>query len=189
VSWNPIAALSRLVSRIARPELIISDFDFFALKPIIKNGDCLVSRVDYQLSNVIEKILTGSFYGHAAIYLNGFVYEASTHGVRKISLAKFCYTKDGIGLCQLPGPDWTEDQCDKMFDFLEAQMGEPYDYSFDWDTDARWYCSKLVYLAWAHAHAKDVEAISVTEELSKRVITPQNIWNSTLKIETYGETQ
>jgi uncharacterized protein YycO len=184
-----VELLSRLVAWFSRPDVIITDEDVRSICATIKDGDALITRTNYQMSNLVEYILTGSFYGHAAIYLNGYVYEATTHGVRRETLERFCYSKDGIGICTLPGPDWTGIQVALMQSFCMAQFGEPYDYSFDWWTDKKWYCSKLVFKAWVEARPEAARAVRVTQVLDSATVTPQNIWDSTVQIKTYGVTQ
>jgi uncharacterized protein YycO len=164
------SAIVKAVSKVSIPERHI------------KNGDCLVSRTDWELSNFFEYALTGSFYGHAAIYFDGYVYEAVTSGVRKISLERFLFTKDAIGLCRLPGPDWTVNQCIMMKSFLDAQIGEAYDYGFSWTAQDRWYCSKLVFSAWHEADPKDADAIRTKRILGETKIIPQDVWDSSVKI-------
>jgi uncharacterized protein YycO len=178
--------VSKFISRICRPEPAITDAEVVNIKSILKNGDCLVSRVDYELSNVVEKLLTGSFWNHAALYSNGYVYEAVTGGVRKVSLEKFCYMKDGIGLCRLPGSDWTVEQINSMVKFCEDQSGEPYDFSFEWGTTTKWYCSKLVFMAWKAAGAKELDAIQSINAFGLRKVIPQNMWDSIVQIKRYG---
>lgn len=175
------------ISKVCKPEPIIQDSDVSDIASKIQPGDLLVSRTDYELSNVVEKLLTGSFWGHAAIYLDGYVYEAVTKGVRKTSLEKFCYTKDAVGLGRLPGPAWTPDQLAAMKAFCESKISEPYDYSLIWGTMRKWYCSKLVYFAWKTGAPKDVAAIQTTDELDMIKITPQNVWNSCQQIQAFGE--
>lgn len=183
---NITSYLSHSVAKISKPEPQIKDEDVFDIRLKIKNGDCLVSRTDYELSNVCEKILTGSYWGHAAIYFDGFIYEAVTGGVRKVSFEKFCYMKDGLGLVRLPGSDWTLEQCSIMTKFLDTLIGEQYDYSFDWGNVKKWYCSKLVFKAWEQGDAKEAEAVGSVTILGTKRIIPQNIWDSLPRIAHYG---
>jgi uncharacterized protein YycO len=183
---NFIAFITQAISKVSKPEPQINDADVSLLKFFLKNGDCLITRTDYELSNFCEKLLTGSFYGHAAIYLNGWVYEATTTGVRRVSLEKFAFSKDGIALCRLQGPDWTKEQIDKMEQFCFAQLGKPYDYSIDWGSTISWFCSKLVYFAFQKGQAKDLSAIETTETLGLMEITPQNLFNSLFTVACLG---
>ena len=180
--------LAKAVSKVARPELIIEDADVAKIRANLKNGDALVTRVNFELSNEIEKFLTGSFWGHVGIYLDGHVYEAVTGGVRKVTLEKFCYIKDGIGLCRLQGSDWTPEQVAGMVEFCEAQHGEPYDFSLDWGPTNKWYCSKLVYFAWNIGKVTETEAIESINLLGLKKIAPQNVWDSTVQVLKCGYT-
>lgn len=183
---NIAGKIAKVISKVCRPEAVIDDEMFKQLKAQLRNGDCLVTRTDWEFSNWVEKVLTGSFYGHAAIYLNGVIFEATTKGVREISLERFCFMRDGIGLARLPGPDWTEDQISKMEKFCIEQMGEPYDFSFSWATDAKWYCSKYVLNAWRMGGAEDATAILAVQMLGQPRILPEDIWNKTHQIAKYG---
>lgn len=181
--------MAKITSKVARPEFIIEDVDVEKIRANLKNGDALVSRVNYELSNIAEYLLTGSFWGHAAIYLNGYIYEAVTGGVRKITLEKFCYTKDGVGICRLQGSDWTPEQVVDMLEFCESQKGEPYDFTLDWGTTNKWYCSKLVYFAWNTGKVTETEAIDSINTLGLKKIAPQNVWDSTVQILKCGYTK
>jgi uncharacterized protein YycO len=174
--------VSKFISKISKPEPRVSDKNFKIIKNEIKNGDVLVSRVEWELSNVAEKILTGSFWGHAAIYFDGWVYEATTKGVRKISLEMFCFRKDSLGLGRLQGSDWTDDQCSLMISFLNDQLGDSYDFSFSWGIEKKWYCSKLVFFAWDQAKAEEAEAIDSMNTFGLKKVTPQNIWDSVVQV-------
>jgi uncharacterized protein YycO len=96
------------------------------------------------LSNTFEYMFNRSHWGHAAIYIDGYVYEAVTGGVRKTSLECFCFKKDEVGLCRLAGTDWDKEQLIVMRRFLEDQIGEGYAFDMDWIRLDRWFCSKLV---------------------------------------------
>jgi uncharacterized protein YycO len=183
---NVSADITMAISKVSRPEPIIEDSDVADLKSLLQDGDCLISRTEWELSNVCEKILTGSYWGHAAIYLKGKVYEATTKGVRITSLEKFCFTKDGLGLCRLPGSPWTQKQISEMVLFCEDQLGEEYDFSIDWGSRKKWYCSKLVYFAWMAGNPLETDAIQSKYVLGQKRIIPQNIWDSVLKIKSYG---
>lgn len=178
ITWD----LSQACSKISKPEPIINDADVASIRLLIKDGDAICSRVEWEFSNLAEKILTGSFWGHTAIYLDGFIYEATTKGVRKITLEMFCYRKDALGLGRLQGSDWTPEQCAKMKTFLEAQIGAGYDFSFSWGLLKKWYCSKLVYFAWNQANAIETNAIQSMSTFGLKKVTPQNIWDSIIQL-------
>ena len=186
---NVTAVLSDFISKLCRPELVIQDKDVYEIKAIIKSGDILCTRLDYELSNVVEKWLTGSFYGHAAIYLNGKVYEAGTKGVRCTSLEMFCYMKDGIGVGRIKGANWSESQINEMEWFCKKQLGDKYDYSFSWGAFRKWYCSKLVYMAIKHVAPTMVKSIPVSDYLGQEKVPPQNLWNGIEHVGQWGVTK
>ena len=186
---NLTATLSHAISKVCRPEPAITDQDFENISSLLQNGDCIVSRTSYELSNVVEHLLTGSFWGHAAIYLNGWVYEATTYGVRAISLERFVYMKDAVGVCRVPGLEWTEKQLYDMQKFCDSKIGANYDYSLSWGKRKKWYCSKLVFMAWQMGDAKADEAIKAVMFLGMKKVTPQNIWDSVTDITQRGVTK
>lgn len=186
---NVAAQIAKVISKICRPEPVIDDVMFRSLRGQLKNGDCLVTRTEWEFSNPVEKLLTGSFWGHSAIYLNGWVYEATTKNVRRVSLERFCFLRDGIGLSRLAGPDWTEGQISEMEKFCIDQIGEPYDFSFSWVTSAKWYCSKYVLNAWKAGGAMDPTANLTVQILGQPRILPEDIWKKTIQVIKFGRSK
>jgi len=179
------SALIKFISRISVSERRMSDAEMRDLKLVVKDGDCLVTRCDWEFSNVLEWVFTGAFYGHAAIYINGKIYEATTKGVRCISLEKFFFEKDYVGLCRLPGEDWTSSQLVDIESFLVRQINEPYDFSLSWNPTDKWYCSKLVYFAWRAGKPIGVDVIRVARTLGKTLITPHDLWSTLIKVKNF----
>ncbi len=179
------AKAAQWVSKIHRPATIINDSHVAALKAVLKDGDVIASATKYELSNIF---LPG-FYGHAALYLNGMIYEAVTTGVRVSTLEHFCFKKDGLILLRLHGPDWTPEQVSIMEEFCKDQVGEPYDYSFDWGTYEKWYCSKLVLFAFKIAAPESSSAVDTMKVLGDTQVSPHNLVESLLHIAKYGATK
>ena len=179
------ATIAAWVSRIRRPETIINDAHVADLKTKLVNGDVLVSATKYEFSNIF---LPG-FYSHAALYIDGYIYEAVTGGVRKSTLEYFCFKKDGVAILRLHGPDWTREQLDIMKEFCEDQVGEPYDFSFDWGSQEKWYCSKLVLFAFKIASPETTSAIDTMRVLGDTQVSPHNLVDSLLNIAKYGATK
>lgn len=180
-----LATIAAWVSRIRRPETLINDAHVADLKTKLVNGDVLVSAIKYEFSNLF---LPG-FYSHAALYIDGLVYEAVTTGVRVSTLEYFCFKKDGVAILRLQGPDWTREQLDLMKEFCEDQVGEPYDYSFDWGAQEKWYCSKLVLFAFKIASPENTGAIDTMKVLGDTQVSPHNLVESLLHIAKYGATK
>ena len=166
--------VAKFVSFFKRPETIICENDVEMIRDLIEDGDALFSRTEWELSNFG---LPG-FYKHAAIYLNGRVYQAITKGVSSCSLDAFMYKKDGVALARVPGPEWTQDQILSMLIFVREQLGEAYDYSFSWDTFSSWYCSKLVMFAYKTAKPESVDAIKTMTVLGEKTLSPQDMFES-----------
>lgn len=179
------AVIAQWVGKVHFPGKIINDEHVAALKADLKNGDVIASATKYELSN----IFIPGFYGHAAIYLNGKIYEAVTSGVRVSTLEHFCFKKDGLILLRLHGPDWTEEQISLMEEFCADQIGEPYDYSFDWGSYEKWYCSKLVLFAFKIAAPENSSAVNTMKVLGQTQVSPQNLVESLIKIRKYGATK
>jgi hypothetical protein len=170
--------LAKLVAFFKRPDPIINDNDFTRIRLAIKDGDALFSRTEWELSNIG---LPG-FYKHAALYIGGYVWQATTGGVGFCSLEEFCYKKDGISIGRLHGPDWTNEQLLAMLLFVSREMGKPYDYSFSWNTLGSWYCSKLVLFAFKEGNAESAEAINTMTVLGEKEIPPQNLFEDLVNV-------
>lgn len=181
---EPYAAMAgKWVSGIRRPATIINDEHVIALKALLIEGDVLASCTKYEFSNAFIP----GFYTHAAIYLDGSIYEAVTGGVRKSSLEHFCFKKDGIALLRLQGPDWTPEQLVTMKKFVTEQLGEPYDFEFEWGPIEKWYCSKLVLFTFQEAAPESASAIKTVKILGEKNVTPQNLVESLDIIGKFGE--
>lgn len=133
--------ISKIISKIQRPPLLINYKDVEVIKQIIKDGDILLSRVDWEFSN----LFIPGFFGHAAIYTHGFVYEAVTSGVRRVPIEEFAFKKDHIEIKRSSLVLRSAIARKEGGLFLQRQINDKYDLSFTWKGNTAWYCSKLVY--------------------------------------------
>lgn len=178
------------VSHLAVPEPKITDDDVNMIHSLLQPGDIIFCRRDYEISNAAEKLLTGSFWGHAALFLGDChdgglpVFEAvTTDGFRRASVARVCLTKDAIGIGRL-AHGWTLDQLDLMEFQGVKWLGQPYNFAMDWDIEGKLYCSQAVAKLWQLADSSIV--FHQTNKLGMEV-SPQNLWDSVKQIATFGE--
>lgn len=177
---NLLLPVSKLVSKFHRPETDFSSAQYIMLKSKIQDFDVLVSRTEWEMSNLF---LPGK-WKHCAIYRNGMVFEATTHGVRCITLEEFVFKKDKVGLCRANASIGEMDG-ENILHFLYDNMGEGYDYTFDWGTTKQWYCSKYVYFALCEG----IKGFAMNFHLSRRIgetdCAPDDIWAQLNQVATY----
>jgi len=122
-----------------RPAPLIGRSDVRALQAELKPGDILLERRNWNLSNVG---LPG-FWPHAALYIGGprEVLEALGTGVGYNSLEKSA----GADYVAVLRPRLPAAEIDTAIRRAIGYVGRPYDFDFDFLTDAELVCSELVY--------------------------------------------
>lgn len=176
-----VAFFSRLISKISIPETGLSYFDLNEMIKIIQDGDIVLSRKNWELSNIF---MPGQ-WKHCGIYLNGFIYEAVTmEGVRKISLEQFFYKKDAVGLSRYRA--LSAAQVHSGMVFLEAILGSPYQWEFAISNDKRYFCSELAYQFQCHLWKYFDRDFTPSKILWMYVIRPTDLWKSLTKIGKWG---
>jgi len=142
----------------------------------IKDGDTILSYESWRLT---APFIPGK-YKHAAIYLNGKVYEALDVGVRAISLERFVLTKDLIAICR---PDFEPMlNYSAMYEAADSFVGLPYDYEFSTHDQKAFYCSELclnLYDIGYKAHTGKETDIVLLERVGKMTIVPQDFYDMT----------
>lgn len=124
--------VSKIISKLGKPEPRRRYEDFEKIISIIKPGDILLSREDYRLSNV----LIPGFWSHAALYLgNGRVLEAVPPRVREQHLGEWVVSIDSVCLLS-PTLPFT------FADHANDYLGKDYDWVFS--DDGAWFCNELV---------------------------------------------
>jgi Permuted papain-like amidase enzyme, YaeF/YiiX, C92 family len=161
--------IGKAIAKVHRPECIINSKNYLDMEEKLRDGDVLMSRTDWEVSN---SFIPGAMK-HAAIYVKGFVYESTTKGVRKITLAEFVFKKDEVRACRPISPILSLDEGIK---FLEDQMNEPYDYGFMWQGSSSWYCSKYVYYFYCHAIPGFEKLFELREVFGEPTIKPIDYW-------------
>ena len=137
-----VPPIAKFIALFHKPDDITTSSDYEQLRSIIRNGDILVSRTDWELSNLIMP----GYWKHCAVYKDGYVYEAVTkQGVRKILVEEFFFKKDHIGLCRNSDYLPSEDDLSHGFKFLDSELGESYNWSFELDVNNKNCCSQLAY--------------------------------------------
>lgn len=163
-------AFEKLIQIFHKPECDIVWSDIVKAQELLKDGDLLLSRVGYELSNLF---IPGP-YKHAAIYIDGWVFEATTHGVRKCKFEEWALKKDSIAAMRLP----IENLPDGL-KFLNDQLGEPYDYNFlETDSSSAWYCSIYAYRFFCISYPKFAEIFTFRKTLGENTVTPSDFWKS-----------
>jgi hypothetical protein len=138
------------IDAIGKPDPLITDEQYLAIKPKLQNGSVLLAHDEWQATN----LFIPGFWKHAAIYADGYVHEAVGSGVRKVLAERWLLQKDNVFVCHAAFPVDTV----KISWFLEQQNGKPYNFLFDTEslnfqlTDQKaWYCAELVYGALKYA--------------------------------------
>ena len=169
-----VSPLAKLIAFFHKPDSDVNTLEFVALKAMIKDGDVLVSRTNWSLSNIIMP----GYWKHCAIYMNGHIYEAVTSGVRKTSLEEFFFKKDHVGLGRY------SDALDSArlataTDVLESCLGEAYDWTF-LGASKKYYCSELVFVALDELYPHlQFEHSTI---LGQSIVTPTDVWNNLIQI-------
>lgn len=166
-----VAPLAKFTSKLKQPDPAINDAVMMTIKTLIKDGDCLVSRTSWQFTN----LLMPGFYKHAAVYLNGWVYEASTgEGVRKVSLEEFCFKKDFVGLCRYQEMD--AELVQVSYGYLENKLGKSYDWDLYLSDNDKFYCSELCFYLYCLCFGDFAKRFKPSKYLGKEVIRPTDLW-------------
>ena len=159
------------------------------LQRTLKSGDILLEKTPFRLT---DKLIPG-YWGHAAVWIgseqelkqlgiwshpvvsrhwddeirNGqLVVEALRSGVEMNRLEKFLNI-DSIGV--LRQPDLTNEQRRQAILLALRQVGKPYDFNFDVESNRSVYCSKLIYISY------DSIDWPVKRSLGRTTFTPDDI--------------
>lgn len=145
--------LRRLILHIFRPlntllgrlslKRKLGDKEFKKICKNIENGDVLVTRKRFELSN----LFIPGYYTHAALYLvrgdHHQIIEVTTKGIDTTSLANFLFSKDYVALLR-PKFIRNKHEQQKIIDYAVSYKGRPYDFYFEKGEDS-FYCSELIW--------------------------------------------
>ncbi len=135
---------------------------------VARDGDWILTRSYYAVSDAIAKLAPGEDLSHASIYdaKRGMVIESIGSGVREIPLSNLV-SRNHYLIIVRPSNMTAAEQTEAV-ERARTKIGLPFDYAggVGFDNPDKWYCSELVW--WA----------SKTEERSgvhETVITPSNL--------------
>lgn len=180
--------LSIFISKIHRPPSKITGAEYERALNTIKDGDVLLSRDDWAFSN----LAIPGFWKHAAVYYSGYVFEAVTHGVRKIRFDEWMYKKDYVGITR-PQYVFEPEEVNRGVEFLNLCIGDNDQYDFtmsmgdvvgkgvDLGAIKNWYCSKYCYGFYKSMDSKFTDEFTIRETLGEPTVTPQDYWDATSK--------
>jgi uncharacterized protein YycO len=148
-----------------------------AVLPQMKPGDVLLRRVDYTSANMVIP----GFFGHAAVYVgNNTIIDATTHGVRRISVQDFF--AEGDHAMVIRPKNLSEDAAQKIAQYAEEQVGKVYDFDLDNKDDRRFTCTELVEDALKAGTGKELAETNFMGGINPDSFKNQNfemIWTST----------
>lgn len=170
VILNLLTPVQKWMQTIGNPEPRISYRFVREAVPLLMDGDILLSREEWRLTN---PFVPGT-WGHAAIYRKGFAIEAIGSGVRREDIFRWMYQKDSIAVIRPVGVD-AEDMKGAAV-IASQQIGAPYDYLFEPSAKA-FYCSELI------TYAYDVVTcgkfpFKPRESFGVETSTPQDLYNA-----------
>ena len=163
--------ISKVMSKMAKPECLVTSEQFLDIKSKIQDGDVLCSYVGWEVSN---DFIPGIFK-HCGIYLNGYVYEATTHGTRKVLLEEFFFKKDKIGIARRKG-GLTIEQIVKGLALMNQNLNEPYDWSFGIEGVSTWYFSKWCRMFFIAGDPNFEQSFVLRKVFDEPTVTPSDFW-------------
>jgi len=138
------------------------------IQSVARDGDWILTRSYYAVSDAIAKIAPGEDLSHASIYdaQRGTVIESIGSGVREIPLANLV-SRNHYMIVVRPSNMTAAEQTESVAR-ARTKLGLPFDYAggIGFDDPDKWYCSELVW--WA----AQTEARSGVHET---IITPSNL--------------
>ena len=138
------------------------------IQSVARDGDWILTRSYYAVSDAIAKIAPGEDLSHASIYdaQRGTVIESIGSGVREIPLANLV-ARNHYMIVVRPSNMTAAEQTESGAR-ARTKLGLPFDYAggIGFDDPDKWYCSELVW--WA----AQTEARSGVHET---IITPSNL--------------
>lgn len=159
--------------RYAERSHALTEKDAEVLLQQMKPGDIMLRRVD----GISANDFIPGYFGHAAVYIGeGQIIDATTHGVRQISLKDFL--AEGDRLAVVRPKDMTSDKADKIIGYAKEQLGKPYDWDFDMeDGNQKFACTELAEKALQAGYGHEMAQNSWTGK-----IAPDGFENNNFKL-------
>ncbi|MDQ7825709.1 MAG: YiiX/YebB-like N1pC/P60 family cysteine hydrolase [Candidatus Eremiobacteraeota bacterium] len=178
VMLQVISAFSGALSASSLPDTEKKGFSASRLEEVRKSlmpGDIILSRTpSNQLYYLLQKAAFGSDYSHAAMVAgDGRIIDAYSK-VKAQSLEDFCASQTALVI--LRPPYHSEEERIKALDYLERQVGKPYDWRFDLKDDSAHYCTEIVVKA-LEASCSRAE-VKGRWALGRPVVVPDDLLNS-----------
>ena len=177
-SWflnSIVIPIEKFVSKLHFPYTEMTGIDFLELQNKLKDFDVVFSKNDYMMSNLFIK----GKWKHVGLFYQGWVYEATTHGVVKTLLAEWVFKKDHVGVARFNGAITNKASgIQFLFEILLKEI--QYDWLMQIGKD-KLYCSELVFdfytLATDGLFDKSFQAESL---FGSKMVYPIDLWTSTL---------
>lgn len=145
------------------------------IRKTLKPGDIILSRTpSNQLYYILQKAAFGSTYSHAAMYAGDNRIVDAYGKVKSQGVEEFCSGQTAMTILR---PSYGSDvERGKALDYLESQIGKPYDWRFDLSDDGGHYCTEIILRALEASNP----GFSVTGRwiLGKPVVVPDDFLNA-----------
>jgi uncharacterized protein YycO len=135
----PMCSFSRKISSDERRKVL----------SVLETGDILLTTDKLFPAWELVSICLGSpQYSHAAIYegenrvIEATTFHPSGYGVAHTEVQEYFSGRKNV--CVLRPAYRSNEDKSAMLDWLQQQIGKPYDYGFNFNNDRAMYCSKLV---------------------------------------------
>jgi uncharacterized protein YycO len=165
---SALTPVQKWAQKIGNPEPRISEKFVNDLKAKIQDGDILLSREEWRLTNPFVP----GFFGHSAMYRDGRVIEAVGEGVRSECYYRWMYSKDHVAALRPPLSQAVRYIASTI---ARDQIGAPYDYQFEDDPKA-FFCSELTRYAYR---------IATDGKFDPSTMTPQDQYDACKNAKTF----
>lgn len=166
--------------------------NFYKIKKVLRPMDIILTTSYGHLSNLFNP----GKYKHALAYIGEekgmpVIIESIGEGVVKKTLIECLSTKDVIAILR-PKKNvlFGKSQVDKAIRWLKAQVGKPYDYVFDMNSQKRFknfFCSELIYFSIKHVNTETEFVLMNT--FGVPTVSPTDFYKADKKFQLIYETK